>query len=400
MLRFLTAGESHGKELTAIVEGAPSGLPISPSQIDADLARRQSGYGRGGRMSIETDRVEITSGVRHGRTLGSPIALIVRNRDWENWTEVMSPMPSTGYDGSKTVTKPRPGHADLSGGIKYDHRDLRNILERSSARETAARVAAGAIARRLLDEFGIKVYSWVTGIGGVEWKKRGEARFDELFGEAEASVVRCPDKKTSKAMVSAIDLAKKAGDSLGGVFEVVVTGVPPGLGSHVQWDRKLDGSLARALMSIQAIKGVEVGIGFGAASTPGSKVHDEIFHGRKTKAFKGSYWPVPGTFFRKTNNAGGIEGGMSNGEPLVLRSVMKPIPTLYKPLKSVDIVTKEPFKASIERSDVCAVPAAAIVAEGAIAFEIAKEFLVKFGGDSVVEIERNYRGYLGQIERY
>ncbi|MBI2412213.1 MAG: chorismate synthase [Deltaproteobacteria bacterium] len=399
MLRFLTAGESHGKELTAIVEGAPSGLPISPSQIDADLARRQSGYGRGGRMSIETDRVEITAGVRHGLTLGSPIALIVRNRDWENWTEVMSPVPST-YDGSKTVTKPRPGHADLSGGIKYDHRDLRNILERSSARETAARVAAGAVARRLLDEFGIKVYSWVTGIGGVEWKKRGEARPDELFDGAEASVVRCPDKKTSKAMVSAIDLAKRAGDSLGGVFEVVVTGVPPGLGSHVQWDRKLDGSLARALMSIQAIKGVEVGIGFGAASTPGSKVHDEIFHGRKTKAFKGSYWPVPGTFFRKTNNAGGIEGGMSNGEPLVLRAVMKPIPTLYKPLRSIDIVTKEPFKASIERSDVCAVPAAAIVAEAAVAFEVAREFLVKFGGDSVVEIERNYRGYLGQIERY
>lgn len=399
MLRFLTAGESHGKELTAIVEGAPSGLPISPSHIDADLARRQSGYGRGGRMSIETDRVEITAGVRHGLTLGSPIALIVRNRDWENWTEVMSPVPST-YDGSKTVTKPRPGHADLSGGIKYDHRDLRNILERSSARETAARVAAGAVARRLLDEFGIKVYSWVTGIGGVEWKKRGEARPDELFDGAEASVVRCPDKKTSKAMVSAIDLAKRAGDSLGGVFEVVVTGVPPGLGSHVQWDRKLDGSLSRALMSIQAIKGVEVGIGFGAASTPGSKVHDEIFHGRKTKAFKGSYWPVPGTFFRKTNNAGGIEGGMSNGEPLVLRAVMKPIPTLYKPLRSIDIVTKEPFKASIERSDVCAVPAAAIVAEAAVAFEVAREFLVKFGGDSVVEIERNYRGYLGQIERY
>ncbi|MBI5454532.1 MAG: chorismate synthase [Deltaproteobacteria bacterium] len=400
MLRFLTAGESHGKELTAIVEGAPSGLPVSASHIDADLARRQSGYGRGGRMKIETDKVEITAGVRHGLTLGSPIALIIRNRDWENWTQTMSPMPSTGYDESKTVTKPRPGHADLSGGLKYDQRDLRNILERSSARETAARVAAGAVARRLLDEFGIKVYSWVTGIGGAEWKKRGGSSFDELFDGAEASAVRCPDKKASKAMVSAIDRAKKAGDSLGGVFEVVVTGVPPGLGSHVQWDRKLDGSLARALMSIQAIKGVEVGIGFGAGSTPGSKVHDEIFYGRKAKASRGSYWPVPGTFFRKTNNAGGIEGGMSNGEPLVLRSVMKPIPTLYKPLKSVDIVTKAPFKASIERSDVCAVPAAAIVAEAAIAFEIAREFLIKFGGDSVVEIERNYRGYLGQIERY
>ena len=400
MLKFLTAGESHGESLTAIVEGAPSGLPISPAGIDADLARRQGGYGRGGRMKIETDSVEITAGVRHGLTLGSPIALIIRNRDWENWADVMSPTPSPGYDESRAVTKPRPGHADLSGGLKYDHRDLRNVLERSSARETAARVAAGAVARRLLDEFGIKVYSWVTGIGGVEWQRRGNAPFDKIFDGAEASVVRCPDKKASREMVAAIDRAKKAGDSLGGVFEVVVAGVPPGLGSHVQWDRKLDGSLARALMSIQAIKGVEVGTGFGAGATPGSRVHDEIFYGRKADAAKGSYWPAPGGFFRKTNNAGGIEGGMSNGESIVLRAVMKPIPTLYKPLKSVDIATKEPFKASIERSDVCAVPAAAIVAESAVAFEVAREFLIKFGGDSVKEIERNYRGYLGQIARY
>ncbi|MBI1911886.1 MAG: chorismate synthase [Deltaproteobacteria bacterium] len=388
MLKYLTAGESHGKSLTAVMEGMPSGLEISSAYVDKDLARRQSGYGRGGRMKIETDRVEITSGIRWGKTLGSPITLIVKNKDWENWTEVMGADVPAVKDLKKNVTRPRPGHADLTGGMKYDHRDLRNILERSSARETAARVAAGAVAKRLLEHFGISVLSWVIEIGGQAWDRTASKKFDSLFKSAEASEVRCPDKEASSRMIKAIDEAKKNGDSLGGIFEVVLTGVPPGIGSYVQWDRKLDGKLAQALMSIQAIKGVEVGMGFGVGSTPGSKVHDEIFY-KKEKGF-----------YRKTNNAGGIEGGMSNGEPIVLRAAMKPIPTLYKPLRSVDIDTKEPFKASIERSDVCAVPAAAVVAEAAVALEMAGEFLDKFGGDSIREIESNYKGYLKQITEF
>lgn len=400
MLRYLTAGESHGKELSAIVEGMPSGLELTAGFIDAELKRRQSGYGRGARMKIESDRVEIRSGVRHGLTLGSPITLSVKNRDWENWKDVMSPAFTLAFDELRAVTRPRPGHADLAGGMKYNHRDLRNILERSSARETAARVAAGAVAKRLLDEFGIKVYSWVVEIGGVKWQTGAAKGFDALFKNAEGSEVRCPDRAASLSMIEKIDRARKAGDSLGGVFEVAVTGVPPGLGSHVQWDRKLDGILARALMSIQAIKGVEVGAGFRAASAPGSEVHDEIFYKKPKSRNKAAWWPSSAAFYRKTNNAGGIEGGMSNGEPILLRAVMKPIPTLYKPLRSVDIETKRPFKASVERSDICAVPAAAVVAEAAVAFEMANVFIEKTGGDSVSEIERNYRGYLRQISEY
>ncbi len=403
MIRYLTAGESHGSSLTAILEGMPSGLEITAPCIDRDLARRQSGWGRGNRMKIEKDRVEITSGVRWGRTLGSPIALVVRNLDWENWKEVMCPDIPEAFDTGRVVTRPRPGHADLAGGIKYGHRDLRNILERSSARETAARVAVGAVARRLLEEFGIDVYSWVVEIGGVRWEPASAGSPSALFKKAEGSPVRCPGAKAAEEMKARIDAAKKDGDSLGGVFEVTVTGVPPGLGSHAQWDRKLDGRLAFALMSIQAIKGVEVGIGFKAGETPGSLVHDEIFY-RAVKGKKGGkpagYWPVQPRFYRKTNNAGGIEGGMSNGEPLVLRAAMKPIPTLYKPLRSVDIETKRPFKASVERSDVCAVPAAAVIAESVVAFEIAAAFLEKFGSDTVSGIEKCYRNYLREVAGY
>lgn len=395
-MRYLTAGESHGRELTAIIEGMPAGLVVASSDIDRELARRQSGYGRGGRMKIETDRAEITSGIRHGKTLGSPIALVVKNKDWENWTEIMSPGATPAASDSRSVTRPRPGHADLTGGLKYGHRDLRNVLERSSARETTMRVAAGSIARRLLDEFGIQVYSWVTEIGGVKAEFTGAP--GALFKSAESSQVRCPDPAASKAMMELIDKAKAEGDSLGGAFEVVLTGVPPGLGSYVHWDRKLDARLAFALMSIQAIKGAEVGMGFKVASIPGSEVHDEISYSPKGKSVK--FWPRKPGFSRKTNNAGGIEGGMSNGEPIVLRAAMKPIPTLYKPLRSVDIDTKKPFKASVERSDTCAVPAAAVIAEAVVAFEVANAFLEKFGGDSITEIERNYLGYLDSITGY
>jgi chorismate synthase len=354
-------------------------------------------------MKIEKDRAEILSGVRGGRTLGSPISMLIHNRDWENWKDVMGPGPLPKDLGDTVVTKPRPGHADLAGGLKYGHADLRNVLERSSARETAARVAVGAVGRRLLSEFGINVYSWVVEIGGVKLPS-GELSgdpVDKLFKRAEASSVRCPDKTVSARMIRKIDEARRAGDSLGGVFTVVVTGVPPGIGSHVQWDRKLDGRLSGALMSIQAIKGVEVGIGFSAGGLPGSRVHDEIFRGKASRGGnKGAYWPLTPRFYRKTNNAGGIEGGISNGEPVLLRAVMKPIPTLYKPLRSVDIGSKRPFKASVERSDVCAVPAAAVVAEAAVSFEMARAFLEKFGGDSVQEIRRNYRGFLRQVSSY
>lgn len=400
MLRYLTSGESHGPELTTLIDGAPSGLELTSGRIDFDLKRRQDGYGRGQRMKIESDSVRIISGVRHGRTLGSPICLVVSNRDWENWTSIMGAGVGAVTDDGRVVTRPRPGHADLPGGLKYGHRDLRNILERSSARETAARVAAGAVAKALLERFGIRVMSWVVSIGDVKWRPDKGLRPADLFKAAEASATRCPDKKASEDMMAAIDRAKADGDSLGGVVEVVATGVPPGLGSHVQWDRKLDARLALCLMSIQAIKGVEAGLGFKTASLPGSKVHDEIFYMKAANGVKGAYWPNVPRFFRRTNNAGGIEGGMSNGEPIAFRIAMKPIPTLYKPLRSVDIETKKPFKASVERSDVCAVPAAGVVAEAVMAFELATAFLEKFGSDSIVELERNYTGYLKQLSGY
>jgi chorismate synthase len=408
MLRYITSGESHGKLLTVVVDGMPSGLSVNSTHIDRELARRQGGYGRGGRQAIEKDRVEITSGLRLGKTLASPVALVITNKDWENWKEVMA--PEGRRTGLKAVTRPRPGHADLAGAMKYDVGDLRDILERSSARETAARTAAGALAKRLLHEFGIEVMSWVVAIGGAgckgpKLKTNSElARLKAAFSAAELSPFRCPEKKIERAMKRVVDAAMKKGDSVGGIFEVVVSGVPPGLGSHVHWDRKLDGRLARALMSVQAIKAVEVGMGTEVASSPGSGVHDEIFYAKGGKKAKGaetlSFWPGASGFFRKSNNAGGIEGGMSNGEPIVMRATMKPIPTLYKPLRSVDIKTKRSFEASVERSDVCAVPAASVVAEAVVAFEVACAFLEKFGGDSVREIKRNYRGYLRQLKDF
>lgn len=401
MLRYLTAGESHGKALVAIVEGLPAGLFVTREHIDTELARRQRGYGRGRRMKIEQDRVEILAGVRYGYTLGSPVALMVENRDWKNRMQEMTPEPVEGKGGDnipegERVTRPRPGHADLSGALKYAHRDLRNVLERASARETTMRVAVGALAKRLLDEFGIQVMSHVVRLGSVVADVQGQ-RYDEIAQKAEASEVRCADPDASEQMKALIDKAKQEGDTLGGVFEVVATGLPPGLGSHVHWDRKLDARLAQALMSIQAIKGVEVGMGFGVASRFGSEVHDAI-----------GYRPYPATepgpedfqgperpgFYRMTNRAGGFEGGMTTGEPVVLRAAMKPISTLYRPLDSVDFYTKEPFKASIERSDTCALPAAGVIGEAVVAIELARAFLEKFGGDSLREIKRNYLGYV------
>jgi chorismate synthase len=379
MLRFLTAGESHGELLMGIIEGIPAGLLIRVTDIDRDLSRRQAGYGRGNRMKIEKDQVKIYSGVRWGRTIGSPVGLMIRNKDWENWRDKMSVDPMF-LNSAAPLTRPRPGHADLAGALKYSMTDIRNILERSSARETAIRVAVGSVAKRLLEEFGIEVVSHVLSIGGV-YAKVPRISVPELKKRAEVSELRCADPDAEKRMMRKIDEAKVAGDTLGGVFEVIIKGVPVGLGSHAHWDRKLDARLANALMSVQAIKGVEVGAGFGVANRPGSQVHDEIFWSRKEG------------FYRKTNMAGGIEGGISNGEPIVLRAAMKPIPTLMKPLRSVDLASKRPFKASVERSDVSAVPAAGVVAEAAVAFEIAAALVEKFGGDSIDEMKRNFSQY-------
>ncbi len=399
MFRYLTAGESHGKSLTSIIEGVPANLNLAADDINKELSRRQIGYGRGGRMAIEKDEAEITSGVRFGKTIGSPIAMGIKLPSYP------SPLAGEGKSGGM-ITHPRPGHADLAGALKYGQYDIRNILERSSARETAARVAVGAVCKRFLYEVGIKVMSWVVEIGGVKFNAEcgmRNAELESVFEKAEASDVRCPDKKISEKMRNEIDKARENGDSFGGIFEVAVTGVPPGLGSHVQWDRKLDGNLARALMSIQAIKGVEAGIGFEAAERFGSEVHDEIFykiHKSRVTSHKFDFWPLESRFYRKTNNAGGIEGGMSNGEPIILRAAMKPIPTLYKPLRSIDIKTKKQFQASVERSDICAVPAASVVGEAVVAFEISNAFIDKFGGDSIDEVKRNYKGYLEYLKKF
>jgi len=387
-LRYLTAGETHGPQLTAIIEGMPSNLTLDVEALNFQLQRRQKGYGRGRRMQIESDAAHIVGGVRHGRTTGAPIALVIENKDWKHWTTVMSAEPVAGDDETKRrVHRPRPGHADLNGGLKYNHKDLRNVLERSSARETAARVAVGAVARQLLERFGIRVAGWVVSIGGVS-AKMPDLPLEELVRITEESPVRVADKEAEQKMIALIDKAKEEGDSLGGVVECVVTGVPVGLGSHVHWDRKLDGRIAQAVMSINAFKGVEIGIGFEAANRPGSQVHDPILYSKERG------------FHRASNNAGGIEGGMTTGEPIVVRGVMKPIPTLYKPLMSVDIDTKEPFAAQVERSDACAVPAASVVMEHAVAWEVARAFLEKFGGDSVEEIEANLNHYLKQVAEY
>ena len=458
-MRYLSAGESHGPLLTAVVEGLPAGLPVSADYVNQQLCRRQGGYGRGGRMQIERDRVRFTAGVRGGLTLGSPVAMQIENRDWPNWCDVMSAGEDARLD-QRVVTRPRPGHADLAGALKYGHRDMRNVLERSSARETAARVAVGSLARRLLEELGILVLGHVVrigtaavpeeisrhlamgrppGTGGMSGAAAGKAvggrggniapggaeaagttaggrglksadtplpsgaddlpplrgcgaepcprngAVEQWRGIIAASPVFCAHPAAGEAMMQEIERAREAGDSLGGVFEIIVYGVPPGLGSYVQWDRRLDGRLAGALMSIQAIKGVEIGLGFAAATRPGSQVHDEIFHS-----------PERG-FYRHTNRAGGLEGGMTNGEPVVMRAAMKPIPTLYKPLRSVDFISKEPFNASVERSDVCAVPAACVVGEAVVAWELAAACLEKFGGDNLAEMKDNLRRYLDRV---
>ncbi len=387
MLRFLTAGESHGKALVVIIDGVPAGLPVQEEEINAQLARRQKGYGRGGRMKIEQDKAEILSGIRGGKTIGSPIALKIDNKDWGNWQKIMD--VSQEEEGqTKVVHHPRPGHADLAGGIKYNHHDLRNILERASARETAARVAAGSVARRLLEEFEIRVTSHVVNLGGVTVSAYRPS-LKEIARISEESELRCIDKTAEGQMIATIDIAKKNGDTLGGIIEMIVEGVPIGLGSHIQWDRKLDGRLAQSLMSIQAIKGVEIGMGFDLANHFGSAVHDEIFYDKAKKKF-----------FRKQDNAGGLEGGIANGEALVIRAVMKPLSTLIRPLKSVDIMTKEPYNAAVERTDTTAVPAAAVIGENCVAFTLAQSFLEKFGGDSLSEIRRNYEGYLQQVEDF
>ncbi len=381
-LRYTTAGESHGRELMAIVEGVPSGLRLQAADINTDLARRQLGYGRGGRMRIETDRVVITSGVRQGLTLGTPIGFRIRNADWQNWKEIMSPGKPAGKKGKK-LSVPRPGHADLAGLQKFGFSDIRNVLERASARETAARVAAGAIARRLLDEFDVAIYSRVMQIGKA---RDGRSKIQpEDFRYVDKSIVRAIDKRASLAMKAEIDSARKAGESLGGIFEVRVFGLPPGLGSYASGCERLGGRIGGALMSIPAIKGVEIGDGFAAASRPGSAFHDEIY-------FKEGHG-----YYRKTNHAGGLEGGITNGEPVVARACMKPIPTLTSPLKSVDIRSGVAAPAFKERGDICAVPAAAVVGEAVVAIELARAMLAKFGGDCLDDLRASYRVYLKRL---
>ena len=386
MLRFFTAGESHGPCLTAIVEGFPAGVPIDITQINHDLSRRQQGYGRGGRMKIEKDEALIHSGVRWGESLGSPITLVVQNRDWRNWEKRMSPFADD-KDENIAVTRPRPGHADLTGVLKYNHRDIRNILERASARETTARVAIGGLAKCLLSPFGIQVIGYVTEIGGIV-ANHESLTAQEIYEKAEVSPVRLADGEAEKKIIALIDQCKKQGDTLGGVVEVAATGLPPGLGSFAQWDRKLDGRLGSALLSLQSAKGVEVGLGFATAKLPGSQVHDEIAFDHNTG------------FTRQSNNSGGTEGGMSTGEPLRVKVAFKPLSTLMRPLRSVDIRTKEPIEATIERSDVCAIPAAAVIAEAVVAYVLAQVFLEKFGGDSLAEITRNYDGYLEHVRQF
>jgi chorismate synthase len=385
-LRWLTAGESHGPRLTAIVEGVPAGLPLLAEEIDQDLARRQRGYGRGGRMKIEKDRVEIVGGVRGGETLGSPIALTIQNRDFANWIDRMAAGPM--QEPPEALTRPRPGHADLSGGLKYDRHDLRDVLERASARETAARTAVGAVCKKLLSLCSVDVFAHVVSIGKV----RAEALdlpLEEVRARARESDLACADPEAEARMKDAIREAAHAGDTLGGVFEVIATGVPAGLGSHVHWDRKLDGRLARSLVSIHAVKAAEIGDGWRAATLRGSEVHDPIHYDHASTRFT-----------RPSNRAGGLEGGVTNGMPVVCRAAMKPIATLKKALPSVDVLSKEPFDAAHERSDICAVAAASIVGEAMIAITLAEAFLEKFGGDSVRELVRNVDGYRAQLLAY
>ncbi len=388
MLRFLTSGESHGPELVAVVEGVPAGFDIDLPRLNDDLARRQKGHGRGGRMAIERDEARVVSGIRFGRTLGSPITFIIENKDFKNWVKKMSVDPRDRGE-AQVVTRPRPGHADLAGVLKYNLEDIRDILERASARETAARVAIGGLARQLLEPFKITVLGYVVSIGSIEAKVPADLAIGELARITEASAVRVADSAAERAIVAEIDACKKDGDTLGGVVEVVASGLPVGLGSHVQWDRKLDGRLAHALVSLQAAKGVEMGLGFRAAALRGSQLHDEI-----------GYAAAERRFVRHSNNSGGTEGGMSTGEPLRVRVAFKPLSTLMQPLRSVDMKSKQEAVGTIERSDVCAIPAAAVIAESVVAFEIAGAFFEKFGGDSIAEVTRNYQGYQQQVRDF
>jgi len=394
-LRFLTAGESHGKALVAIVEGLPAGLPVMAEQVDQELARRMMGYGRGARMKIERDRIEWLSGVRAGETLGTPVAMLIHNRDWANWEEVMAAEGTPGDIRRRRLTRPRPGHADLVGVLKYDRQDARDILERASARETAARVAAGALARRLLEEFGVEIGSHIVSLGGIQVPPVASLPVP-LNPAADNSEIRVLDRTIEAEIIRRIDQAKKDGDTLGGEAQVVVRGLPVGLGSHVHWDRKLDGRLAGALMSIPAVKAVEIGMGFEAARRPGSEVHDPI----DADAVPGTKAPDPalrGGYRRRSNNAGGLEGGVTTGEPLVIRVGMKPISTLMSPLPTVDLTTGKAANAQSERSDVTAVPAMGVIAEGLTALVVADAFLEKFGGDSLAEIRRNFAAYLQNL---
>ena len=409
MLRFLTAGESHGPALVMTLDGMPAGLELDVDALNAQLRRRQGGYGRGRRMQIESDRAEIVAGVRHGRTTGAPIALLIRNRDWVNWQQTMYAEPEMpeGATGVKRadVTRPRPGHADLAGALKYGHDDIRDVLERASARETAARVAAGSLARQLLARFGVQLVSHVSAIGDVMLPADRAVSFSEAAALPEDSPLRCADASLQQRMMAAIDAAKDAGDTLGGSFEIIATRVPAGLGSYVQWDRKLDGRLAQALMCIHAIKAVGIGIGPEVAVRPGSRVHDEIVPptDSETRLPEGLHGlqRLPegphGLPLRPTNNAGGLEGGVTNGEDVRVTGFMKPIATLMKPLRSVDLTTLDEAPAAIERSDVCAVPAAAVVGEAMVAFVLADAFLEKFGGDSIAEIEAHYEATSAQL---
>lgn len=387
---FITAGESHGKGLVTIIEGLPAGLPIDPAFINHQLWRRQQGYGRGGRMKIESDEAEILSGVRHGKTLGTPVSLLIRNRDFENWQDVMAIEPREFSDEKRArkLTRPRPGHTDLAGGLKYDTHDLRDILERASARETAARVAAGAFARLLLKEIGIEIASHTAMIGGVP-DEPIKASWEQITAIPDDSPLRCTDKQFEEKMILLIDATKEARDTLGGVFEVVARGVVPGLGSHTQWSRKIDGRLAQAIMCIPAVKAVEIGIGTDVSRSTGSRVHDEI-----------SYNPTEQRFTRPTNRAGGIEGGITNGEEVRVSGHLKPISTLRQPLKSVDVISKQESAAAFERSDIVAVPAAGVIGEAMVAIVLANTAREKFGGDSLGEMKRNYQGYVEQLRRY
>ena len=389
MFRFTTAGESHGRALVAIVEGLPAGIPVDLDQINHELWRRQQGYGRGARMKIESDHVEVLSGVRHGLTLGSPLAMLIENKDWANWNEVMAVEPrAIAPEKSRRVKRPRPGHADLAGGLKYDAHDLRNVLERASARETAARVACGALAKQLLSNFGIEMRSHVIQLGGIP-EKPLELTFDQIAAIAEDAPLHCADEEVQQRMIELIDEKKSAGDTLGGIFEVVARGVVPGLGSHTSWDQKLDGQLSQAVMSIHAVKAVAIGAGTEASSLPGSEVHDEIAYNEDTKEF-----------IRATNRAGGLEGGVTNGEEIRVRGHLKPISTLRRALRSIDIDTKQEERAAFERSDITVVPAAGVIGEAMVALVLAQAMREKFGGDSLGEMKRNFGGYREQLRGY